>query len=128
MARDAIHVAVGRHDARDPGVAHRGLEREQLLVAEFPLADMDRRLVQAALGQPVPDHVLRGGDDALEQVRALQRLDIGAAELGRQVRVLAVGLLDPAPARVAGDVEDRREAHAVHRSAACAGGSCPPSR
>ena len=35
--------------------------------------------------------------------------DVGAAELRREVRVLAVGLLDPAPARVAGDVEDGRE-------------------
>ena len=40
---------------------------------------------------------------------ALERLDVGAAELRREVRVLAVGLLDPAPAGVARDVEHRRQ-------------------
>ena len=43
------------------------------------------------------------------EVGALERLDVRAAELGGEVRVLAVGLLDAAPARVAGDVEDRRQ-------------------
>ena len=39
----------------------------------------------------------------------LEPADVGAAHLGRQVGVLAVGLLDPAPARIARDVEHRRE-------------------
>ena len=92
-----------------PGVADGRLEREQLLVAELARADVGRRLVEAALGQPVADHVLGGGDDARREVGALERLDVGAAELGGEVRVLAVGLLDAAPARVARDVEDRGE-------------------
>ena len=48
---------------------------------------------------------------------------VGDAERGREVRVLAVGLLDAAPARVAGDVEDRRERLPRRRSPASAGGS-----
>ena len=58
---------------------------------------------------PWPTMCLRGGDDAVGEVGALERLDVGAAELGGEVRVLAVGLLDAAPARIAGDVEDRGE-------------------
>ena len=52
---------------------------------------------------------LAGRDDAVAQVGTLERLDVGAAELRGEIRVLAVGLLDPAPARIARDVEDRRE-------------------
>ena len=109
MARDAVDVAIGRHDAADPAVADRDLEREQLLVAELARADVGRGLVEPALGQAVPDEVLRGGDDAVVQGVALERRRVGVAHLGGQVRVLAVGLLDPSPARVAGDVEDGRQ-------------------
>ena len=40
---------------------------------------------------------------------ALHAADVRDAEPGREIRRLAVGLLDPAPARVARDVEHRRE-------------------
>ena len=109
VARHAVDVAVGRHDARDPGVADGRLERQQLLVAQLARADVGRRLVAPALGEPVAHHVLGRREDAVGEVRPLERLDVGAAELGGEVRVLAVGLLDPAPAGVARDVEDRRE-------------------
>ena len=109
VAGHAVHVAVRRHHARDAGPPDRRLEREQLLVAQLPLADVRRRLVHAALGQPVADHVLGGRDDALGQVGSLERLDVGAAEDRGEVRILAVGLLDPAPAGIAADVEDRGE-------------------
>ena len=62
------------------------------------------------------------------EVGALERDDVGAAELRGEVRVLAVGLLDPAPARIARDVEDRARARAGPRSAASDGGSSRPSR
>ena len=92
-----------------PSLPDGGLEREQLLVAQLPLADVRRRLVQPALGQPMADHVLAGRDHAVGEVGALEGLDVRTAEHRGEVRVLAVGLLDPAPARVARDVEDRRE-------------------
>ena len=82
---------------------------KQLLVAQLARPDVGRRLVQAALGQAVADDVLAGREHAVDEVGALEPADVGAAELGGEVRVLAVGLLDAAPARVAGDVEDRRE-------------------
>ena len=107
----------------EPGDPDRRLEREELLVAQLARADVDRRLVEAALGQAVADHVLARGEHAVGEVRTLQRRDVGAAELGGQVRVLAVGLLDPAPARVAGDVEDGRESVPGAGQRASAGGS-----
>ena len=90
-------------------------------------ADVRRRLVEAALGQPVADHVLGRREHAVGEVGALERLDVGAAELGREVGVLAVGLLDPAPARVARDVEDGRQRVPGTGQAASAGGSSRPS-
>ena len=75
---------------------------------------------------PWPTMCLAVASDALGEVGALERLDVGAAELGGEVRVLAVRLLDPAPARVASDVEDRARGRAGRRSAASAGGSSRP--
>ncbi len=40
---------------------------EQLLVVELARPDMGRGLVHAALGQAVPDHVLAGGQDPVEE-------------------------------------------------------------
>ena len=48
-----------------PGLADGRLEREELLVAQLARADVDRRLVEPALGQAVADHVLAGRDDAV---------------------------------------------------------------
>ena len=102
-----VHVAVGGHDARQSRVDHRGLEREELFVAHLARAEVHRRLVEAAFGQAVADEVLAGGQHAVPQVGPLECPDVRGAELGAEVRVLAVGLLDATPARVAGDVEDR---------------------
>ena len=55
----------------EPGLADRGLEREQLLVAQLARADVGRRLVQAALGEPVADQVLAGRDARRREVVAL---------------------------------------------------------
>ena len=109
VAREPVDVAVGGHHAREPGDADGGLEREQLLVAHLARPEVDRRLVEAALGEPVADEVLAGRDDPGGDVVALHPADVRDAELGGEVRVLAIGLLDAAPARVAGGVEDRGE-------------------
>ena len=109
MTGHTVDVAVGRHDAGDPGRPDRGFEREQLLVPQLARADVDRGLVEPALRESVADHVLAGGDHAVTQIGTLDRLDVGAAELRGEVRILAVRLLDPSPARIARDVKDRRE-------------------
>ena len=49
-------------------------------------------------------------------VGRLDAAHVGAPMRRRQVRVLAVGLLEPTPARVARDVEDRREGLAARPS------------
>ena len=109
MTRHPVDVAVGRHDAGDPGRPDGGFEREQLLVPELARADVDRGLVESALRESVADHVLAGGDHAVTQIGTLDRLDVGAAELRGKVRILAVRLLDPSPARIARDIKHRRE-------------------
>ena len=119
----AVDVAVGRHHARQPGLADGGLERHQLLVAQLARPDVGRGLVQAALGQPVADQVLAGRDDAGRDVVALHAAHVRDAERRRQVRVLAVRLLDPAPAGVAGDVE-----HGGEREPAADRQHPPPDR
>src|SRR5207344_544651 len=96
-------------DARDPGGSDGGFEREQLLVPELTRPDVDRGLVESALRESVADHVLAGGDHAVTQIGTLDRLDVGAAELRGKVRILAVRLLDPSPARIARDIKNRRE-------------------
>ena len=77
--------------------------------------------------RPWPTMCLAGREHAVGEVGALERLDVGAAELGGEVRILAVRLLDPAPARVARDVEDRRQRVAGAGQAASADGSSRPS-
>ena len=93
-----------------PGAADGGLERQQLLVAELARADVSR-----APGSARPRRV-RGRRGAWPSRRRPSRDPCpGArgrrptAQDGREVRVLAVRLLDAAPARVAADVEDRRQ-------------------
>src|SRR3546814_18427449 len=66
---------------------------------------MLERRENLALGEP------------LEPARSLQSLDRGDTHFGAEERILAPALLDPAPARVADDVDDGRE---DEREAACA--------
>ncbi len=109
VAGQAVDLAVGRHHAREARFAHRDLERQQLLVAQLPWPGVGGRLVEPALREAVPDEVLPGRGDALGEVRSLDAAHVRRPEDGGEIRVLAVGLLDPAPARIAGDVEDGRE-------------------
>ena len=70
---------------------------------------MSGGLVQATFGQAVPHDVLGGRDHASLERVSLDAADVGTPQLGRQVRVLAVRLLDAPPARIARHVEDRRQ-------------------
>ena len=69
---------------------------------------MARGPVEAALGNAIAGKVLAGADDALEFV-SLQALDVAAAHTGYQVGILAKGLLDASPARIAHHVQHRRQ-------------------
>ena len=59
--------------------------------------------------RPCPTMCLAVASTPVGEVGSLERLDVGAAERAGEVGVLAVRLLDPPPAGVARDVEDRRQ-------------------
>src|SRR5450759_5697767 len=93
-----------------PCVANGSLERKEERILQLARADVRRRVVEAALRQPVADHVLASCEDSLlGRAITLESADVGRAQLRDQVGILAVCLLDPAPARIAGDIEDGGE-------------------
>src|SRR5450759_3784436 len=91
---------------REAGRENRSTEREALLITELSPTNVDRRLVETTFRHAVADEVLAGGDHPVAEGRSLQGADIGHAHRGREVRILPIGLLDPTPTRVAGDVEN----------------------
>ena len=108
-ARHPVELVVAVHHRREPSGADGRLERMQEDLAELTVGQVRRRPVHAAFGRAVADEVLRRRDHARTQIRPLQPLDEGRAHACDEVRILAVGLLGPPPARVAHDVEHRRE-------------------
>ena len=87
----------------------RGLERRQVEVAQPLLGHVGRVVLTAALGLAVGGEVLDARDDLVGRrvVVALGGLDARGREDGAEVRVLAGGLGDAAPARLVGDVDHR---------------------
>jgi hypothetical protein len=88
------------------------LERRKEDIAECPLAEWGRADVRAGLRLAVPGHVLEGGDHVVGRdflFAPLEAPNRGQAYPRHQVRVLAVRLLEPPPARVAGHVDHRGE-------------------
>ncbi len=103
-----VEIVVRVHHRADACVANRGLEGKEEAIEQLAHADVGGRLVEPAFGQAVAHHVLARGDDGTLPVGVL--LDaphIGAAQLCRQVRILAVRLLEPAPSGITRDVQDR---------------------
>ena len=93
-----------------PSLADGHLEREQLLVTQLALARCGPAPGSSPpSARPCPTMCLPRGDHAMGEVGALEGLDVRDPERRGEVRVLAVCLLDPSPARIARDVEDRRE-------------------
>ncbi len=106
-ARQAVDIVVGVHHRADACLADRGLKGKQECIVQLPAADVRRGVVQSTLGQPMPDHVLAGGDDVLSgAARVLEPVDVGGPENRNQIRVFSVGLLDSTPPRVASDIEN----------------------
>ena len=70
-ARDPVELLVRVHHRRQTRVAHGGLERAEVHVAQLTFRDMRGRPVHATFGCAVSDEVLRRGDDAVAQVRAV---------------------------------------------------------
>ena len=108
-ARHAVELVVAVHHRRQPSGADGRLERVEEDLSQLPVGHVRRRPVHAALRRAVADEVLRRGDHARGQIRPLQPLDEGRPHACDEVRILAVGLLGAPPARVAHDVEHRRQ-------------------
>ena len=108
-ARHPVQLVITVHHRSQAGVDCR-LERVEEDLSKLTVADVRRRPVHSALRRAVADEVLRRRNDTRGQVRSLQSLDERCPHACDEIRILAVGLLGPAPARVAHDVEHRRQA------------------
>ena len=95
-----------------PALADGGLERAEKRLAQHAHRDVDRSAVRPGLRLAVRGEVLqRGGDAPLvgEGRVALEAAHRRHAQPRNQVRILAEGLFDAPPARLARHVDDRRE-------------------
>ena len=102
---EAVDLVVGRHDGADARLVDDGAERRRNDVAQVTRTHGGPAPVEATVGRAVAQKVLGGGDDAL----CLHAPHVGDAHAAGQLGIFAVGLLEPAPAGVTGDVEDRRQ-------------------
>ena len=105
--RHAGEVGEGRHQRGGAGVDG-GAEGREVDLGERAVRDVDGGVVAARGAGAVGGEMLGRGGEAGEAV-ALEAAHLGLGEAGGDEGVLARALGDPAPARVAGDVEHRRE-------------------
>ena len=112
MARYPVYLIIAGHDGGDAGALHHRAEGREEILAQFALADRRGRDILAALRLAMPGHVLErrhhlvGADLPALALQAQHRRD---AHFAAQIGILAERLLDPAPARIAGDVHHRRQ-------------------
>ena len=87
------------------------MERPQVYVTKLVLGDVGRRIVTAAFSFAVTGEVLgtRSNRSRCGEVVSLEPFDHGNGKMACQVRVLPEALCNPAPARIARDVNHRRE-------------------
>jgi hypothetical protein len=112
MRRDAVDLVVRSHYAADFGFFDRDLKRHEEILSNNPLGIIAGRCVGAALGLAVHGEVLGGRDDvrAADQERIpLQPFDCGNAHARCQEGIFTVRFLGTSLARIAGDIQHRRE-------------------
>ena len=112
---NAVDLVVGRHQGTHIRAAHRLFERRKEVFAQRAFGNLRRPDIGAAFGLSVPGKVLERGEHLSVGERkriALIALDRGNTHLADQIRVFAERLLDATPARIARDVDDRRQDHA----------------
>src|SRR5262249_28640401 len=110
VRRDAVNFIVRGHDAHHVGLFHRGLEGLQEDLAQDTLRNIYRSDVRAAFGLAVRGEMLGRRHYVLAVNRRpgpLQSPDAGNAHARSEIRVFAVRLFRPAPARVARQIEVR---------------------
>ena len=102
----AVDAVVGAHDRAGPGLGDRRAKGRQVGVDQVVLRDENVGLVPGRLGAVVHGEMLGRGDDlGAIRVGPLHALDEGHAHARGEERILAIGFLAAAPARVAEDVE-----------------------
>ncbi len=106
----AVQIVEGRHHRHHAG-RDAGVEGRQVHLAELRLGDVGGVVVLARLGRSIADEVLGAGRDAIGRgrIRPLEAAHHGRPQHGDVVRSLAGALGDPTPARIARDVDHRRE-------------------
>ena len=106
----SAEAVVGGHHFLDVGLDHQVFEGRKVGLSKIALGDLRVIAVAVPFRARVDGIVLRAGMGLQDRGirRALQSTDDGHAQLPGQIRVLAVGLHSPSPARVAEDVDVRR--------------------
>jgi hypothetical protein len=107
--RHAIELGVGGHHRPESGEPDGRFEGTGVDVVELARPDGGGGHVLPGVGHRVAEEVLGAGQHALAQVFSLHAAREGDAHGGDEVRILAVGLVDSAPAGIAGDVHDGRQ-------------------
>jgi hypothetical protein len=104
----SVDGVVGRHQRLRMGLRDNHLPVRQPVLHEIAIVDFRVAVLTSVLD--VVDGVVLDGGGELEVVGvvALQTLDVGDAHLSGEGWIFAEDLLDAAPARVAGEVDDGR--------------------
>ncbi len=112
MGGHAVDLVIGGHDGADIGFLDDLLERREEIFAQGALRHFGRPDIGAVFRLAVAGHVLQGGEHLVlgqRQGLALEADHRRLADHAAQVRIFAIGFLDTAPARFAGDIDDRRQ-------------------
>ena len=105
----AVERVVRAHQGRGVTLPDARLERGQVGLVQVALGDHRIELVPQRFRTAVHVKVLHRGDRLqVTRIIPLEPRDEGDPEAAGQERILAVGLLAPAPARIAEDVDVRR--------------------
>ena len=120
MGRNAADLVVGGHHHLGVGLLDRRTELRQIHLQQRPLGELCRTHVRAGFRHAVSRHVLQRCEDAIGAER--QRVTLQAAHLRNShpagdVGILAERLLDPSPARIAPQIDDRGQ-EKLHASCA----------
>ena len=107
-AGETVDGGVRVHHRREVGFGDRGTERLRVHLAQLAPAELHGRVVEPAFRQRVAEKVLPGRGNTVAE-RALHAAHVRHTESAREVRRLAVRLLDAPEARITRHVEHRRE-------------------
>src|SRR5438270_1956191 len=112
MGWDAVDFIVGSHDTGDVSFLDRGLERHEKGLAQDSFRVVGGRRVASTLRLAVCGKMFGCGQHVMtvdHKRCSLQSPDGGNAHAGDQERILAIGLLCAAPARITRQVQNRGE-------------------